>query len=57
VREAFIKAIKDPALLADAEKRKLEIDPSSAEELEVLAKDVISTPPDVVQRMAKMLGK
>jgi hypothetical protein len=57
VREAFNKAIKDPALLADAEKRKLEIDPSSAEELEVLAKDVISTPPDVVQRMAKMLGK
>jgi tripartite-type tricarboxylate transporter receptor subunit TctC len=57
LRDAFDKAMKDPALLADAKKRNLEIDPTSGPELEALAKDVIATPPDVVQRMAKMLGK
>jgi tripartite-type tricarboxylate transporter receptor subunit TctC len=57
LRDAFDKALKDPALLAEAKKRNLEIDPTSGPELEALAKDVIATPPDVVQRMAKMLGK
>ncbi|MGH7845375.1 MAG: hypothetical protein ACREQW_09435, partial [Candidatus Binatia bacterium] len=57
LRDAFDKALKDPALLAAAEKRKLEIDPTSGAELESLAKDVIDTPPDVVAKMAKMLGK
>jgi tripartite-type tricarboxylate transporter receptor subunit TctC len=57
LRDAFDKAIKDPALLAEAQKRKLEIDPTHSAELETLAKDVIATPPDVVQRMTKMLGK
>jgi tripartite-type tricarboxylate transporter receptor subunit TctC len=57
VREAFNKAIKDPVLLAEAQKRNLEIDSTTAEELEGLAKEVIATPPDVVARMAKMLGK
>jgi tripartite-type tricarboxylate transporter receptor subunit TctC len=57
LRDAFDKAVKDPALLADVEKRKLELDPTSGEELESLAKDVIATPPEVVARMAKMLGK
>jgi tripartite-type tricarboxylate transporter receptor subunit TctC len=57
VREAFNKSMNDPQLLAEAKKRKLEIDSTRAEELEALAKDVIATPPDVAQRMAKMLGK
>ena len=56
LRDAFDKAVTDPALLAEAEKRKLEIDPTNGAELEALAKEVIATPPDVVQRMAKMLG-
>ena len=56
LRDAFDKAIKDPALLAEAEKRRLEIDPTSAQEMEALAKDVMATPPDVVARMRKVLG-
>ncbi len=57
LREAFDKAIKDPALLADAEKRQLEIDSTDSRELESLAKEVIGTPPDVVERMKKLLGE
>lgn len=57
LKEAFDKAIKDPALLADAKKRKLDIDPTSSEELDALAKEVIAAPPEVVAKVRKLLGK
>jgi tripartite-type tricarboxylate transporter receptor subunit TctC len=56
LREAFNKSVNDPALLAEAEKRRLEMDPSTAEELETLVKEVMAASPDVVQRMQKLLG-
>ena len=56
LRESFEKTIQDPALLAEAERRRLEIDPTPGEEMEVLAKDVMATPPDVVASMRKLLG-
>jgi hypothetical protein len=42
--------------LAEAERRRLEIDPTPGEEMEALAKDVMATPPDVVSSMRKLLG-
>jgi tripartite-type tricarboxylate transporter receptor subunit TctC len=57
LRDSFDKVIKDPALLAEAEKRRLEIDPTRWDEMESLAKDVMATPPDVVARMRKLLGE
>ena len=57
LRDAFDKTINDPALLAEAEKRRLEIDPTTAQEMEALAKDVMASPPDVVARMRKLLGE
>ena len=56
IRDAFDKAINDPALLAEAEKRRLDIDPASGQELESLAKEVMTAPPDVVEKVKKMLG-
>jgi tripartite-type tricarboxylate transporter receptor subunit TctC len=57
LREAFDKAINDPGLLAEAEKRRLEIDPTRWNEMESMAKDLVNTPADVVERMSKLLGK
>ena len=57
IREAFAKSIQDEAVVADAKKKKLEIDPSTAEELETLAKEVIDQPPEIVEKMKKLLGK
>ena len=57
LRQAFMKALTDPALLAHAEKVNMEIEPTGGEELETLAKDVMSQPPDVIERMKKLLGK
>lgn len=57
MREAFTKVLNDPEALSEAEKRKLEISPTSGDELESLAKEVIGQPPEVVQKMRQMLGK
>jgi tripartite-type tricarboxylate transporter receptor subunit TctC len=57
LQSAYLSALKDPALKADAEKRGWEIDPVSGEELEKLAREVMSQPPAVVERMKKILGQ
>ena len=56
MRDAFNKTINDPALLAEAEKRRLDIDPATGEELDKLAKEVMTTPPDIVERVKKLMG-
>ena len=57
LREAFMKSVADLALLAEAEKKKLEITPKSGEELAKLAKEVIDQPPEVIERIKKILGQ
>jgi tripartite-type tricarboxylate transporter receptor subunit TctC len=57
LRDAFTKAMSDPELLAEAKTRKWDIHALSGDKLEVLAKEVITQPPDVIDRMKKLLGK
>jgi tripartite-type tricarboxylate transporter receptor subunit TctC len=57
LRQAFNKMLSDPDFLAEIERRKYELQPVKGEELEAMAKDVIAQPPDVVERMRKLLGK
>ena len=56
LREAYAKAMKDPELLADAEKRGWDVNPLSGQELESLAKDVVAQPRDVIERMKWVMG-
>jgi tripartite-type tricarboxylate transporter receptor subunit TctC len=56
MRDAFNKAIHDPALVAEAERRRLDLDPESGEELDRLAKEVMTAAPDVVERVKKLIG-
>ena len=56
LREAFAKSMKDPELLAEAKKSKMDVDPSTAEELETLIKDAMSQPKEVNERVRKLLG-
>jgi hypothetical protein len=44
-------------MLSDAVANKLDIEPSTAEELDRLAKEVLSQPPDIVGKMKKLLGQ
>lgn len=57
IREAFMKSLSDPELVAEATRRRMEIEYTSGEELEKLAKDVITKDPEVIERMKKLLGK
>jgi tripartite-type tricarboxylate transporter receptor subunit TctC len=56
LRDAFEKTINEASFLAEAERRRLEIDPTTWKEMDSLAKEVIATPADVVERMRKLLG-
>ena len=56
LREAFSKTMKDPEFLAEIKKRNYELDPTSGEELESIVKEAMSQPPEIVERMKKLLG-
>ncbi|MGH7772274.1 MAG: Bug family tripartite tricarboxylate transporter substrate binding protein [Candidatus Binatia bacterium] len=57
LREAFAKTMTDPEFLAELKKRRYELEPVSGEEVEALAKEVVAQPPEVIERMRKLLGK
>ena len=57
IREAFDKTINDPALLAEAKRRRLDIDPATGEELQALAKEVMSASPEIVEKVKGLIGK
>ena len=54
---AYTQMLKDPEFLADANKRQWEINPISGERLEALAKEVINQPPEIIERMKKVMGE
>jgi tripartite-type tricarboxylate transporter receptor subunit TctC len=56
-REAFMKAMNDPELLAEAKRKNYDIEPTSGEELEALAKQVLSQPPEVVERVKIIMSQ
>jgi tripartite-type tricarboxylate transporter receptor subunit TctC len=57
LQDAFRKALTDPDFQAQAKERKLNIEPVAGDELEVLAREVIAQPADIVERMKRLLGK
>jgi hypothetical protein len=49
--------MKDPEFLKIATERKLEIEPSSGEEVKKVVEDLISTPKDVIAKIKKGLAE
>jgi len=56
LRDAFNATMKDSEFLTDIDKRQFDLDPVPGEELEKIVKDVMSQPPDIVERMKKLLA-
>jgi len=56
LRDAFVKTMADEQFRAEVKKRGYEFDPVGGEELERLAKEVIGQPPEVIERLKKLLG-
>ncbi len=56
LRHAFVAALKDPQLLNEAEKERLEVNIVSGEEIEALLDDVLATPAPIVQEMQNIIN-
>jgi tripartite-type tricarboxylate transporter receptor subunit TctC len=54
LRNAFEKAAKDPDLVAEAKKQRVEITPVRGEQLQNMAKEVMSQPPEVIEQIKKL---
>jgi tripartite-type tricarboxylate transporter receptor subunit TctC len=57
LREAFLKTMNDPELLAEAKRKNLDITPSTGEELEALAKQVTVQTPEVIARVKTLMDQ
>jgi tripartite-type tricarboxylate transporter receptor subunit TctC len=56
LRDAFKKALAEPEFIAEAKTRGWQVEPVSGEELEAIAKKVVVQPPEVIERMKKILS-
>ena len=56
LREAFFKTLSDPEVLAEAKKSRMDVEPTSGEELESLVKEIFDSSPDVLERVKKLLA-
>ena len=55
LREAYVQSIKDPELLAEAKKSRMDVDPSTGEDLQALLNEILNQPPEVIERVKKIL--
>jgi tripartite-type tricarboxylate transporter receptor subunit TctC len=56
LREAFFKTLSDPEVLAEAKKSRMDVEPTSGEELESLVKEIFESSPEVLERVKKLLA-
>jgi tripartite-type tricarboxylate transporter receptor subunit TctC len=54
LRAAFEKAAKDPELIKEAKKLRIELAPNRGEDLQKMVKTVMSQPPEVVEQIKKL---
>jgi tripartite-type tricarboxylate transporter receptor subunit TctC len=55
LRRAFDAAMKDPELLAEAKKQKLDIDPVSGEAVQQLVADAYAMPKEIINYAAEIM--
>jgi tripartite-type tricarboxylate transporter receptor subunit TctC len=54
LREAYDKAVKDPELIAEAKKLRIDVEPGKGSELQAMAKEALNQPPDVLDQIKKL---
>jgi tripartite-type tricarboxylate transporter receptor subunit TctC len=57
LREAYNKALKDPELIAEVTKSRLDMEPSTGEEIEAIVKEIMDQPPEIVPLVKKILDQ
>jgi tripartite-type tricarboxylate transporter receptor subunit TctC len=56
VKKAFMAALQDPTLLAEAQKLNLSVDPMSGDELETRVRALYNLPSAQIERVRKAIG-
>jgi len=54
LRAAYEKAAKDPELVAEAKKLRIDVAPMRGEQLQAIAKEVMTQPPEVIEHIKKL---
>ena len=57
LREAYNRTLKDPELMAEVAKSRLDMEPSTGEEIEAIIRDVMDQPPEVVSLVKKLIDQ
>lgn len=57
LRQAYNQALKDPELIAEVTKSRLDMEPSTGEEIEAVIRDVMDQPPEVIALVKKLLDQ
>jgi tripartite-type tricarboxylate transporter receptor subunit TctC len=55
LRDAYAKAMRDPELIAETKKSKMDMEHTPGEDLQALLKEIMNQPPDVIERVKKVL--
>ena len=55
LRDAYTRSMKDPELLAEAKKGRMDVDPSTGEELQALLQEIMDQPREVIEQVKKIL--
>jgi hypothetical protein len=56
-RAAFMKTMNDPEFLTEAKRKNFDITPTNGEELEALAKQVVSASPEIMARVKIIMSQ
>ncbi|MFQ5683567.1 MAG: Bug family tripartite tricarboxylate transporter substrate binding protein [Candidatus Binatia bacterium] len=57
LRKAFKAALSDPKALSEAKKLRMKVEMLSGKQVQTMAKEVFSMPPDAVGRLKKLIGQ
>jgi hypothetical protein len=56
LREAYAKAMRDPALIDEAKKGQMDMEYTPGEELQVLMKEIMDQPSAAMERVKRVLS-
>ncbi|HWP23882.1 MAG TPA: tripartite tricarboxylate transporter substrate-binding protein [Candidatus Binatia bacterium] len=56
MREAYARAMRDPGLIEEAKRAQMDMEYTSGEELQNLMKEIMGQPPEVIERIRKVLS-
>ena len=57
LREAYNKTLQDPELIAEVNRSRLDMEPSTGEEIEAIMKEIMDQPPQVITLIKKLLDQ